>query len=307
MEKYHIAISPSSFADGDSTALELLENANIKFRMNPYKRRLTEVEAIEFVKDIDGLIAGVEPLTRKVLKSAGKLKAIARVGVGLSNIDLKSAKELGIKISNTPDGPTDAVAEMTITALLAISRNLIQFNADLHQSIWKKSVGFGLIEKNILIIGYGRIGRKFARLASSFGANILVHDSYIPTQITNIKEKYVSLTEGLKHADIISLHASGEEPIINETEFNNMKQGVILLNSSRGALIDEDALISALDSKKIYGAWFDVFKKEPYEGRLLKYPNVLLTPHIGTYTQQCRLSMEVGAVNNILQDLGLKT
>jgi len=307
MKKYHIAISPSSFADGDSTALELLEKANIIVKINPYKRRLNEDEAVKFIEDIDGLIAGVEPLTKKVLESSKRLKAIARVGTGLSNIDLKVAKELGIKISNTPDGPTDAVAEMTIAALLAISRNLIQFNTDLHQNIWKKSVCFGLIGKNILIIGYGRIGRKFAKLASSFGAKILVYDPYIKKQKSDINEKFVSLAEGLKQADVISLHASGEEPIINEKEFNIMKQGVVLLNSSRGALIDEDALLSALDSKKIYGAWFDVFKKEPYEGRLINYSNVLLTPHIGTYTKQCRLSMEVAAVNNILQDLGLKS
>ena len=306
MSKIRIAISTSSFASMDSEPLEILEKNNIDVIENPYKRRLTENEAIEHLKNVNGLIAGVEPLTKKVLTSSEKLRAIARVGIGLLNIDLEAAKELGIKISNTPDGPTEAVAEMTITALLTLSRKLITFNNNLHKGIWKKSIGFGLSGLNILVIGYGRIGKKFAKLVSAFGANILVYDPYIKKQKSEINEKFVSLVEGLKQADIISLHVSGEESILNEKEFDIMNDGVLILNSARGALIDENAFISALESKKVSGAWFDVFKNEPYNGKLIEYDNVLLTPHIGTYTKQCRLSMEVAAVNNILSDLGLK-
>ncbi len=307
MSQLIIGVSPSSFAESDQTPLDLLNQANVQIKENPFKRRLTEDEAAHFVKDIDGLIAGVEPLTKKVLYSANNLKAIARVGIGMSNIDFEAAKELGIKISNTPDGPTEAVAEMTITSLLTIARNLVQFNEDLHNGVWKKFIGSSLIGKTILIIGYGRIGKRFAQLANSFGAKILVNDPFIQNQESNTSLEFVTLEEGLSKADVISLHAAGEKSILGLNEFSKMKNGVIILNSARGGLIDDDAFIKAIESKKVSGAWFDVFEKEPYTGKLQKYNNVLLTPHIGTYTKQCRLSMEVASVNNILHDLELKS
>lgn len=306
MNELCVGISPSSFGESDETAIRMLNEVNIKIIPNPYKRRLTEEEAVEFVKDIDGLIAGVEPLTAHVLQSANRLKAIARVGIGVTNIDHEAAQKLGIKISNTPDGPTEAVSEMTITSLLAIARNLVHFNYDLHNGVWKKAIGFSIKATTILIIGYGRIGRKFARIANSFGAHILVYDPFIQNQESTDMVEFVSLEEGIKRAQVISLHASGEEVILKQDEFNSMKEGVIILNSARGTLIDENAFIKALDSKKVAGAWLDAFADEPYKGSLLDYENVLLTPHIGTYTKQCRYSMEVASVKNLLRDLDIE-
>jgi len=300
-----VAISPSSFATQDRSPLDLLESIGAKIIPNPYNRRLTEKEIMSHLKGVDGLIAGLEPLNRTVLTSASMLKAIARVGIGMENVDLDAAQELGIKVSNTPDGPTQAVAEMTIAAMLTLCRNIIPFNAALHEKKWVKSISRGLINTRVLLVGYGRIGRAVGTLLRSFGASILVTDPVLSVKDLEEGEQLVSLDEGLELAEVISLHASGNDTMLGSKEFKKMQDGVILLNSARGELIDEPVLIKSLESGKVNGAWFDVFAEEPYKGKLAKFDQVLLTPHISTYTQHCRKSMELSAVKNLLRDLGV--
>ena len=306
MGKIRVAISPSSFAENNDKPIQILRDADIEIVENLYKRRLTEEEAIIHLKDVDGLIAGLEPLNKKVLSSADRLKAIARVGIGIANVDLEYAKEKGIKVSNTPKGPTQAVAEMTLAALLTLNRQIIPFNANMHQGIWKKSIGTSISGQKILLIGYGRIGSKVSEIFTKIGAEIYVCDPYIEESQLLYGEKKITLNEGLELADVVSLHVSGVEEILGKKEFDIMQNGVVLLNSARGELVNEDALIDSLKNGKVQSAWFDVFWKEPYSGDLIKFDNVLLTPHVGTYTGQCRLSMEMAAVNNLLVDLGLR-
>ncbi len=168
-----------------------------------------------------------------------------------------------------------------------------------------KIISRGLSGQHILCIGYGRIGRRTAELMRNFGAKIFVCDPYVEAKDLKKGEKQVTIQEGLPLADIITLHASGHDIIIGTDQFSIMKEGAILLNSARGELVDENALIDALESGKMSAGWFDAFWEEPYSGRLLEYDNILLTPHVGTYTEQCRLSMEMDAVNNLIRDLGL--
>jgi len=303
---YRIAISVSSFAAHDDTPKKLLENAGVEIVPNPYGRRLTETEIIQQLKGIHGVIAGLEPLNKKVLESADNLKAIARVGIGMTNVDIEAAKDLGIKVSNTPDGPTEAVAELCLTALLAIGRNLVITNQELHAGNWKKRLGFGLRGTKILLVGYGRIGRRFAEILRYLGAEILVTDPVIEADSLTQGEKLVSLSQGLAEAKVVSLHASGIECLLGEPEFQIMQKGIVLLNSARGELIDENALVKALNKGTVSAAWFDAFIQEPYSGELLQFDQVLLTPHVSTYSVQCRRFMEEAAVQNLLQDLGIK-
>jgi len=300
---YKIAIGPSSFADKDRTPLKMLREKNVDILSNPYGRRLTEEEIIEHIKDADGLIAGLEPLNRKVLSSTTKLKAIARVGIGMDNIDLKAAHELGVIISYTPDGPTYAVAEMTVASMLSLCRQLQQMNDSMHNGNWNKVIGTGMINTDVLIIGYGRIGRTVGNLLKPFKPNIFVYDPLIKADELSNGEILVSLEEGLAKASIITLHASGNDMILDREAFDKMQNGTILLNSARAELIDQNALIHVLSNGKLDGAWLDVFWEEPYHGELLKFPNVILTPHVGTYTKQCRLDMESEAVKNLFHDL----
>ena len=302
---FKVAIGPSSFGSQDETPLRMLEDSGVEILPNPYGRRLTEEEIIPHLDGVEGLIAGLEPLNRRVLASATQLKAIARVGIGMNNVDFAAAKALDIRVSNTPDGPTEAVAEMTIAALLALSRGLIEANDALHAGIWDKRIGTGLRNIKVLLVGYGRIGKRVAKLLDTFGAQVLVVDPNIDYNSLDNKHKLVSLKEGLFEAQVISLHASGADPILTADEFAQMQDGVLLLNSSRGELVDEESLIQALETGKVEGAWLDVFLEEPYRGPLIKFKQVLLTPHLSTYTRQCRLSMEVSAVENLLRDLGI--
>lgn len=302
-----VAIGPSSFAEEDAAPRRMLEAAGIEVRDNPFGRRLTEAEIIEHLRGVDGLVAGLEPLNRRVLASAApRLRAVARVGIGMTNVDQDAARELGIRVSNTPDGPVEAVAEMTVAALLALGRRLAPMNEALHAGAWKKAIGFGLGGLEVLLIGYGRIGRRVGELLRVFGARLLVCDPMLPAGASLGDATRVDLDAGLARTDVLSLHASGASCILDAAAFAKMKPGVVLLNSARGELVDEAALIAALDAGKVAGGWFDAFAKEPYEGPLTRYPQMLLTPHAATYTRQCRLRMETEAVENVLRDLGVR-
>jgi D-3-phosphoglycerate dehydrogenase len=301
-----VAIGPSSFADQDKTPQKILEQSGIEVKPNPYGRRLAQNEIIEHLKGAVGLIAGLEPLNRKVLATAPQLKAIARVGIGMDNVDQATAAELGIKVSNTPDGPTEAVAELCLTALLSLKRKLVSFNKELHQGVWQKHIGMGLRDSNVLLVGYGRIGKRFGELLRFFKAKLWICDPNLKQSNLALDERLVTLSEGLKQCDVISLHASGTDKILGDAQFAKMKPGTILLNSARGTLVDENSLIHALKKEIISGAWLDVYNNEPYDGPLKNYEQVLLTPHVSTYTRQCRRSMEESAVRNLLRDLDIK-
>lgn len=302
-----IGIGPSTFAQEDRTPLELLEQAGATVVPNPTGKRLTESEITEYLsrERIDGLIAGLEPLNRKVLESArGRLRAVARVGIGISNVDVDACREFRIRFSFTPDGPTEAVAEMTLTALLALARNLEPMNRAMHRGEWPKSIGRSLRELTVLVVGFGRIGRAVASQLAALGCTILVTDPYLPADAPCPFER-VEMTTGLARCDVVSLHASGEKALLAEAEFAAARPGLIVLNSARGELVDEGALVRALESGKVSRAWFDAFWKEPYgTGPLTRFDQVLLTPHTGTYTRRCRLQMEGEAVRNLLRDLG---
>ena len=273
---------------------------------NPFERRFTRDEIKNLLKtDIDGLLAGLEPLDEDVLQHATQLKAIARVGIGMANVDIPYAESRSIKVSNTPEGPTDAVAEMTLTAALALVRDVVARNEALHRREWPKDVVLGLKGLPVLFIGFGRIGRCAAEMFRVMGSKILVHDPYLPAKALSPGDVAVGLEEGLKAARMVTLHSAGEEQILGKEELNLLPNGSFLLNSARGGLVSEDALCDALDSGKLAGVWFDAFWEEPYTGRLCDYPQALLTPHASTYTEQCRLSMEMQAAENLIRDLGL--
>ena len=301
-----IAIGPSSFAAQDDTPMKMLEAAGMDVVPNPYGRRLTEEEIIKQLNDVDGLIAGLEPLNKRVISSSPKLKAIARVGIGVDNVNFQAAAEHSVKVSSTPDGPTRAVAELTIAGMLSLCRQLPQMNADMHAGQWNKVISMGLSNTPVLFIGYGRIGRAVGELLKSFGPDILVCDPTVNAEDLKHGETLVTLDQGLAKASVITLHAGGDKVILDKKAFDQMRDGVILLNSARAGLVDEQAFLSAVSSGKIFGAWFDAFWQEPYNGESLNYPNVLLTPHVCTYTRQCRLGMETEAVQNLLRDLGIK-
>lgn len=294
-----ILIGPSSFSAIDSQPMGMLTAAGAEVVDNPYKRRLTKPELVKLlVRGITGLIAGLEPLDREVM-SKSHLKVISRCGSGTSNVDLEVAKELGITVCYTPDAPVASVAELTLGAMLGLLRMMPLMDSELHKGRWTKKIGALLEGKTVAIIGFGRIGRRLCELLVSFKTRVIAVDPFVKDKIEEVA--MVSLEEALPQADIISIHSSGDEYIIGSKEMSLVKPGVLLLNAARGGLVNEDALVEALEEKRVAGAWLDVFDEEPYTGPLTKYPQVILTPHVGSYTQECRKRMETEAVENLIE------
>jgi len=296
-----VLIGPSSFAVLDSAPKERLIKSGFEVIDNPFKRKLTKSELIELLPGVEGLIAGLETIDREALEKSD-LKVISRCGSGLSNVDLVAAKDLGIKVCYTPFGPTTAVAELTIGAMLSLIRMIPQMDYALHRGEWSKKIGFQLEGKTVAIIGFGRIGRRVAELLLPFKVKIIVVDSFLKETVDGYE--ILPLDEALPQADIITIHSSGEECILNTREFSLMETGVFLLNAARGGLISEEALLEALREGKVAGAWLDTFTNEPYSGSLCQYQNVILTPHIGSYTYECRRQMETEAVENLIKAFG---
>jgi len=297
-----VFISTSSFAEHDALPLELLNDAGMYVQVNPYGRKLTPDECLTLYKDIDGLIAGTEVLTAEVLKSARNLKVISRCGVGMDNIDLEMAGKQGIQIFNTPDGPTVAVAELTVGLMLALLRHVPRGDRDIRGGKWQKRMGNLLRGKKVGIIGFGRIGQKVAELVLGLGAQVV----YCDPAINRTDYTPMSLDELLSQADIVSLHLSGgakDTPLLGDRELRRMKQGSRLINCARGGVVDEEVLCQVLQEGWLSGAAMDVFEQEPYAGSLAKLDNVILTPHIGSYAIESRVDMEVQAARNLIEGL----
>ena len=304
---YKILTSPSSMGQVGSQPFDLLRQNGFEIINNPYGRKLTDNEVILLAKDCIGIVAGVEPLTAIVMDALPKLKCISRVGVGMDSVDLEYAKKRGIVVVNTPDGPTRSVAEMTLAMILSLLRKIPQADNDIKNRKWKKQTGNLIFEKQIGIIGLGRIGRMVAELFRGIGNPVIGFDLYPDQEWANkTGVQLKSFEEVVKQSDILTLHVPGNKdknPIIGSKEISQMKDEAFLINLARGGVVDEAALLTALKSEKLTGAAIDVFSKEPYDGPLCDLENVILTPHLGSYAKEGKLQMEIDAVNNLINVL----
>lgn len=273
---------------------------------NPCGRRLTEEEMLRYVKEFqpDGLIAGVEPLTEKVLKAAEKMKVISRCGVGLDTVDLQTAESLGIKVFNTPKAPVVSVAELALAMILCISRKLTVIDRSMKQGEWNKAKGFLVSGKTVGIIGCGRIGTHLARILKTMGCTILGYDPYLSEHEVC---RLTDLDTIWREADIISLHVPHTEEthhLIDYEVLKQLKKDCLLVNTSRGGLIDENALYKAVLREDIAGAALDVFEEEPYTGPLCGLTNnIVLTAHIASSAREGREQMEREALENLIMGL----
>lgn len=302
-----VLISTSSFGQYDPRPLELLKSSGFEAVLNPYGRRLKAEEVVELAKDCHGIIAGTEPLTIEVLKQLPLLKAISRVGVGLENIDMEAAEQRGIAVKSTPHVPTQAVAELTLGLILNVMRKINSMDREIRNGKWNKEMGLLLSGKTVGIIGLGRIGKRVAELLRPFNVKILASEPEPDKKwVKENRVRLTSLEELLGGSDIVTLHIPYTEQtrnLINAKRLKIMKRGAILINTSRGGLVDEDALYRALKNEHLGGAALDTFEKEPYMGALTKLENVVLTPHVGSYAIEARIRMETEAVENLISVL----
>ena len=299
-----IIASTSSFAKESPEVLELMENEGLRIVLNPWGRKLSEEELSQLLEEHKpvGLLAGTEAITRSALEKAQEyLRVISRVGGGWENVDRVLAEQLGMKVYRTHGVLTQAVAELTIGLILSALRYISSNDRLIRQGRWQKPMGGLLHGKTVGIIGFGNIGQRVGELVKAFGATAIYHDF---EEITVSWAQAVSLTELLTQADIITIHASGKEKILGPVELRKIrKQGVILVNTARGGLIDEGALQECLTEGRINFACLDAFEEEPYCGPLCSLDNVILTPHIGSYAREARVLMERTAVKNLLNGL----
>jgi D-3-phosphoglycerate dehydrogenase / 2-oxoglutarate reductase len=300
-----VLLSVSSFGVADPAPRDRLEAEGLQVRDNPHGRRLKQDEIIELIGDVDALIAGTEPLNADVLAAARKLRVISRVGVGLDNVDLNAARAEGIVVRNTPEAVTNPVAELTLSGIINLLRHVSLMDRELRDGDWNRRMGRMLTGRTVGIIGLGRIGRRLSTLMAPFDVRIVASDRAPDHQVAeSLGVTYVPLEQLLSEADVVTLHLPGSNrPIIAAEQLALMKPDAVLVNTSRGGLVDERALHAALTEGRLAGAYVDTFEDEPYEGPLRDLPNVLLTPHAGSFAAEARLEMEMEAVENMLAAL----
>lgn len=307
-----IFVSTYPFSRTSSEPEQILKMSGFNYSLNPLGKKLTAQELYDLAGDATAIIAGTEDLSLLVEKSKN-LKLIARIGIGLDSVPLELCKEKGIKVCYTPDAVTDAVAEMALGMIISLNRKFLKADIAIRNGGWERFEGKAVKEQTIGIIGFGRIGQRLSELLIPFKPmKILVYDILNKNkEINSLIKKGVNITQVdfedlIKHSDTISIHTP-KTPLttnlINRDVFQKMKDGIVLINTARGGIINEIDLIEFLESQKIMAAGLDVFSKEPYKGKLISYQQVLLTQHMGSCSFEARKRMEKETAEDVVRFL----
>jgi D-3-phosphoglycerate dehydrogenase len=246
---------------------------------------------------VDGYIAGLDQMDLSVIEAAGSLQVIARYGVGVDRVDVAAATRRGIVITNTPGANSVAVAELTIALMLALGRRICLADQATRSGEWPRYSGVGLRGKTVGLVGFGAIGREVGSRLKGFGCRILVADPCVDSECAcGHGVHLVPLEELLASSDFVSLHASlnpSNSGMVDNTFLQKMKQGSFVVNTARGELIDEEALLAALERGHLAGAALDCFREEPPapDHPLLRLPQVIVTPHTGSHTDEATNAM----------------
>jgi len=299
-----VAITIRSFDLQGPANKKLLEQCTISFA-NTSGRRLSEDELIEAVSGCSGVIAGTETFSARVIRQSPLLKIISRVGVGTDSIDLNEAHAQGIRVATTPNSPIQAVAEHTIALLLSSLKRIPQYNEQMRRNNHAVVAGSLLSGKTVGIAGLGRVGSRVAEQLACLGCRICFYDPWFSKEKPPSWTQYDSLEALVQDVDILSIHSAplaDGSPLITDEVLSHAK-GITIINTARGTLIDEQALIRSLSSGAVKSAALDVFPSEPYTGKLLGFPQVIVTPHVASNTGESRSLMEMEAADNLIQYL----
>lgn len=294
--------------DKEATAKlrELLPNVKITEEHYDNETLMSKIDTMDVL-----VVRSATNVTGDFIEKGKNLKIIGRAGMGLDNIDTKMAKEKNIQVINTPGANSLSVAELVVSMILSLSRSIVRGTKGISEGKWEKKQlkGIELSEKTVGIIGFGNIGKLLSKILHGFSCDILVYDVFEIPENT-LKEygvKQVSLEEIYRNSNIISLHVPKNDAtyhMISEEQFEMMKEGTILINASRGGIVDEKALLKYLKNKKLYGAGLDVFEKEPPEGEfyseLLSLDNIVTTPHIGATTKEAQFRVGMDLVDRLV-------
>jgi len=290
----------------EDEGIQKLKDAGFTVDVKP---TITPDELKKTVSNYDVLIVRSRTkVTKEILEAGTQLKLVGRAGAGLDNIDLEAAEKKGIKVLNTPEAPAEAVAELTIGLILALARSIPSANKAMKEGRWTKKdlMGWELKGKILGTIGLGNVGERVAKLAKAFGMKILItkRTPPAPALLKELEAEFVPLQELLKRSDIITIHVPytpQTHHMVGEKELHLMKKGSYLINTSRGAIVDEKALLEALQSQRLGGAALDVYEVEPPTNLILmQLPNVVCTPHIGAQTEEAQKTASVLIAEKII-------
>lgn len=297
-----IAITIRSFNREGPAYTKLQKYCDITY-VNSSGIRLSGPDLIEAISGCTGVIAGTEKFSSSVLDRTPELRLISRVGVGTDSIDLGAARAHGIQVVTTPNSPVQAVAEHTLALLLAVTKHIPQYNEQMHKNDHTIVPGTLVQGKKAGIIGIGRVGTRVAEILENLGCQISYFDPFCTHVVPSSWKKVSSIEDLIAESDILSIHSAplpeGKPLITGETL--SRARSLIIINTARGTLLDEQALIEALSQGRVKAAGLDVFPDEPYSGDLLKYPQVITTPHVASNTSESRASMEMEAAENLIR------
>ena len=303
MRRILVASRTFGYGAGDENLKQLFD----KYHLNA--QFLSLKEADQRLSEYEGLILGTDKFTRHHFESSKSLRVICKYGVGTDNIDMDAAETHGVKILNLPGINCNAVAEMALGLMVSAARRIAEGDRLIRKGGWEQLMGFSLKGKTLGIIGTGAIGMTLAQMVIGFEMKILAYDIKQNETLSNYGGEYVIFKDLLRKSDFITLHVPFNNKtfhLLGEKEFTQMKKEAILINTSRGPIIDEKALCDALKAKKLAGAGLDVFEVEPpFEREILKLDNVVCTPHISAYTHETLRRMDeasVTAVSRALED-----
>jgi len=274
-----------------------------------YRPEITAKQLRTVIARYDALLVRSRTkVTRDVLAAADRLKIVGRAGVGVDNVDLEAATRRGVLVMNTPEGNTRSTAELTMTLILGLSRRLAEAATLVKCGEWRKVIGNELAGKTVGVIGLGRIGGAVAKRCAAFDVRVLGYDPYVAKDRARRAEvNYVSLARLLRESDYITVHTPHDEKthhMLGARQFAAMKMGVRIVNCARGGIVDEQALLRALQSGKVAGAALDVFEHEPpHRSPLLELPNVIATPHIGASTVEAQANVSIQIAEQVIAAL----
>ena len=302
-----VLVTPRSFRDGDPAAVARLEAAVDDVRWNDLGRPLTAPELRERLAGIDGLIAGLDEVDASVFAGAPELRVVARYGAGVDRVDLRAAAASGVVVTSTPGANARAVAEWTLTLMLALCRPLLAAERAVRDGGWPVLAGRELGSRTVGLLGLGRIGGLVAERCAAFGCTVLAHDPFVERPGGGVA--LVGIDELVARADVLSLHApltDATRGIVDRGLLARLPPGAVLVNTARGELVDEDALVWALDDGPLAGAALDALCTEPPApgSPLLGRDDVLVTPHAAPHTAEATAAMGRMAVDDLLAVLG---
>ncbi len=306
LEACRVLVTATSYGKSNPRLKTELEAAVGEVIYNPAGKPLGSADLARLLPGIDGLIAGLDAIDRAALEAADSLKVISRYGVGVDNVDLQAAGEKGIVVTNTPGANSVSVAELTIGLILALARHIPEAAAATRSGGWPRLTGLTLEEKTIGLVGMGSVGKEVARRLVAFNCRLWAYDPYPDHEFAaRYAVRLAPLEQVAAEADFLSLHLPllpDTRRLVDRTFLEKMKPGAFLVNTARGELIDEPALVEAIQSGHLQGAALDVFPKEPPDPQnpLLLLPQVIVTPHSASHTDGAMNAMGKLALEDCL-------